>query len=75
MKQGKNAAFPVLRRQYDDLRQLGAIINRGRVTVCQRLSGASPWKATEKELILEDLIKRGIETEKSPATFSKYFGG
>lgn len=75
MRATQNNQFAALRRVYDNLEQLGRIINRGRVTVCGRLQGATPWKTTEKELILDDLIRRGIEKTKDPETFNKYFGG
>lgn len=64
-----------LRREFDTLEALGAIINRGVTTVCHRLSGKSSWTATEKGLIIDDLIRRGIETDRTPETFKKYFGG
>lgn len=64
-----------LRREFDTLDALAAIIHKGKTTVCHRLSGKKPWTAYEKALIIEDLINRGIETEKNPETFKKYFGG
>ena len=74
MKIRDYSAFPQLRQQYDTLADIGEVINRGKTTVCHRLSGASSWKAKEKCLILDDLIRRGVETEKTPETFKKYFG-
>lgn len=64
-----------LRREFDSLEELGAIINKGVTTVCHRLSGKSSWKAREKALILDELMRRGIEAEKSPEIYEKYFGG
>lgn len=75
MKTTRYTTHAALRREFDTLEALGAIINRGETTVCHRLSGKSSWTATEKGLIIDDLIRRGIETDRTPETFNKYFGG
>ena len=75
MKTTRYTTHAALRREFDTLEALGAIINRGETTVCHRLSGKTPWTATEKGLIIDDLIRRGVETARTPETFNKYFGG
>lgn len=75
MKTTRYTTHAALRREFDTLEALGAIINRGETTVCHRLSGKTPWTATEKGLIIDDLIRRGVETARTPETFKKYFGG
>ena len=75
MKATRYTTHAALRREFDTLEALGAIINRGVTTVCHRLSGKTPWTATEKGLIIDDLIRRGVETARTPETFNKYFGG
>ena len=75
MKATRYTTHAALRREFDTLEALGAIINRGETTVCHRLSGKTPWTATEKGLIIDDLIRRGVETARTPETFNKYFGG
>lgn len=75
MKTRDYTTHAALRREFDTLEELGAIIDKGETTVCHRLSGKTPWRAFEKSLIIDELIRRGVETEKSPDTFKKYFGG
>ena len=74
MRQSNYTSFPLLRRSYGSAAELGGIINRGRDAIFQRLRGDVPFTAREKELILNDLIHRGLEAEKSPDIYEKYFG-
>ena len=75
MKTGKFETFATLRRCYDTLEDLGAIINKGRLATFRRLKGENDFTIREQGLILDDLIRRGIETAKEPETYIKYFGG
>lgn len=74
MRQTNNTSFPLLRRSYGSAAELGGIINRGRDAIFKRLKGDVPFTAREKELILNDLIRKGLESEKNPETYKKYFG-
>lgn len=73
MRQTDRTTFPLLRRTYGSAAELGGIINRGRDAIFKRLKGDVPFTAREKELILNDLIRKGLETEKNPETYKKYF--
>lgn len=72
MREGIYQTYPLLRRQYDSLDDLGAVINRSRLTIFRRLNGE--FTQREKELIAKDLINRGVEND-IKETIKKYFGG
>lgn len=72
MREGIYQTYPLLRRQYDSLDDLGAVINRSRLTIFRRLNGE--FTQREKELIAKDLISRGVEND-IKETIKKYFGG
>ena len=74
MKTGRFDTFPRLRRSYDTAEALGGIINKGRRSVLRKLKGDQRFTPTEQGLIIDDLIRRGLETDKEPETFEKYFG-
>lgn len=73
MKPATNDLYPVLRRRYSTVEQLGRVINRSRTSVWRRLKGEVEFTAGDMFLILDDLIRRGFETEKSPEVYKKYF--
>ena len=75
MKMCEFTTFAMLRLRYDRAEDIGKVINRGRVAVLQRLKGEIPWRPSEKELIIDDLIRKGIEKDKGPDVIEKYFGG
>lgn len=74
MRTVKHNLFPLIRQNYDNLEELGNVINKGVTATWQKLKGERQWKSREKEMIIDDLIRRGIEAERSPETFEKYFG-
>lgn len=75
MRVGEYTTFAMLRLRYNRAEDIGGVINRGRVAVIERLKGKTPWKSSEKELIINDLIRKGIEKDNSPDVYRKYFGG
>lgn len=75
MRVGEYTTFAMLRLRYNRAEDIGKVINRGRVAVLQRLKGEIPWRSSEKELIIDDLIRKGIEKDRSPDVIEKYFGG
>ena len=73
MRVGMYSTFPQLRQVYNSAEELGEIINRSRVSVLNKLrEGAFTQK--EKELVVKNLIARGIESD-IKETIQKYFGG
>lgn len=47
--------FPIIRRNYKSIKQLGEVINRSESYVGRCLNGRQPFSALEKRLILTDL--------------------
>lgn len=75
MRQAEFNNFALLRRHYTNITELGNVINKCRCSTFQRLKGERQFSGREKELIIDDLIRKGLEVEKSPETYQKYFGG
>ena len=73
MRQAEFNNFALLRQTYRSIVELGVVINKGRCATFQRLKGERQFSGREKELIIDDLIRRGLEAEKSPETYKKYF--
>ena len=73
MKVAHFTTFPLLRQNYTTVTELGNVINKCRCSTLKRLNGELPFSGREKELIIDDLIRRGLEAEKSPETYKKYF--
>lgn len=73
MRQAEFNNFALLRQIYGSIAELGTVINKRRCATFQRLKGERPFSGREKELIIDDLIRRGLEAEKSPETYKKYF--
>ena len=73
MRQAEFNNFALLRQIYGSIAELGTVINKRRCATFQRLKGERQFSGREKELIIDDLIRRGLEAEKSPETYKKYF--
>ena len=73
MRQAEFNNFALLRQTYGSIAELGTVINKRRCATFQRLKGERQFSGREKELIIDDLIRRGLEAEKSPETYKKYF--
>lgn len=55
MKSYKYFCYPMLRRSYGTLEELGRVINRGTAAMQKRMNGKIEFTNREKELILKDL--------------------
>ena len=60
--------YPIIRRNFRNIKSLGEVINRSERYVCRCLNGYQPFSALEKRLILSSM---GVET--SAENLSIYF--
>lgn len=70
MKPGSYSTLCALRRQFKNTQELADVINRSRPYVIRRLSGAEPFTARERRMLLKAIGK--AETEENLIYF---FGG
>lgn len=60
MRETTITIYPAMIRHYKNLKDLGAVINRGQSTVIKRLR--SDFTEREKTMIRADLERKGIDT-------------